>query len=96
MNTAHRIIDRWTNQTKRYDWRFTHICLPPNECAQSLNYQSARPRKRSAWASSASEINRALLTAQRTGESRSRNVRSTNARHPRIDTCTAAKPRPPP
>jgi hypothetical protein len=96
MNTAHRIIDCLTYQTKRRNCRFADICHPPDECAQSLNCQSVHPRKHSARASSAPETSRALLPGKKTSEWCSRNVSSTNDRHSRFNTCAAAKPRPPP
>lgn len=96
MNTAHRIIDRLTNQTKRCNSRFADICLPPGECAPSIDCQSVHPRKHSVRASSATKTNRVQLTAKSTSKWRSRNVSSTNDRHSRFKTCTGAWPRPPP
>jgi len=96
MKTAHRIIDRQTNQTKHCNCSFADICLPPDECAQSLHSQSVHPEKHSAQASSASECNRALPTDDGKGGWRCRNVSSTNDRHTRFDDCAAARPPPPP
>lgn len=96
MDTAYRIIDRWMNQTKRCNCSFACVCLPPDECAHLLNCQTDHIHKQSVGMYSASESHLARIADQKTGERCYRIARSNNAKHHRFNTCTAARPRPPP
>jgi len=96
MDTVYRIIDRWMNQTMRRSCSFAPICLLPDQCAKSLHCQSAQIQRHSKRISFARGTNLALVIGGIADAWRRRNARSTNARHSRFITCTAARPRPPP